>query len=73
MYIRKGINEIKGVKEKRARGEVVDTKEMTEKLLTPAAFARLFEQTKVEEKVTDPLAWEGVECPVFVAKSEDEA
>ncbi|KAK5709136.1 hypothetical protein LTR17_020070 [Elasticomyces elasticus] len=65
-YARTQIGEVLGVAEREDNGEMVNRKEIADRLLTPAAFARAFENFKQKFLAEGRPGWQGLGCPVDV-------
>ncbi|KAK5732576.1 hypothetical protein LTR17_010391 [Elasticomyces elasticus] len=65
-YARTQIGEVLGVTEREDNGERANRKEIADRLLTPAAFARAFEDFKQKFLAEGRPGWQGLECPVDV-------
>lgn len=73
-YVRDEIEEVHQVKDKEAKGEKVDRKEIAGRLLTPAAFSAYFEKEKAAQMAATPAnrvgVWKECETPVAIPQGE---
>jgi len=66
-FIREDLKEVRGVKAREAKGEVVDRREISTRLITAKRFVEVFQRIKQAESANnaqEKKVWKGVECPV---------